>query len=687
MISLKKIVIINIILLVLLLIYYFRFEITGFFSNAASIYFSIKSADVILSITINGSEFCPGDTMKMTNRLYNPGSNTYGDLWSYVVDSHGYKIFQDEWKGVQLGNEEEKFFDSLINFTNDNEIGGYNINSHFINENISLLETRSFLFRKGIGILTVSPPYIEKTIDRGGIKNETLNIWLVFACNGTTVSISKSNDVAASWITFSREKVFVPPNLVNVTTVNIRVPLETQSGDYSTEIYVSAENQKITIPTIIHVSQVSFDLDLYVDNETEVCTGSPVSAQLNITKRNMGGEARVNMTYQILDKNFLIVSNSTEELGVIDKIQKNVSLVVPSSSEDGYYTFIASLQFENITEQESSIFSVKVCKKPETPSSGGGGGGGGAPLTERKTNITQKVKLSISKNIIASLTGEKQSFLATVSNIGDIDLTNVRLVIEGIPTTWYKVIPEESNIAKDSNQEYLVVLQIPKNAATGTYTIKVKAVVGKIESEKKEVTLIIGKTKEELADKLLEEMEKWRSIAKNALAVEKCIDISKIKNIFEEAEKSREKGLDEYKSKNSQRAIDWFQNAINYYRDFIDGVDIKAEVKRDSIKNTKIIFLPVLGLQKEIEKFNQNYSSRDYEKLCSSLSSISRLKKLSTIFYLAIVVIFIICVYFAIIFIKRKKAESREQKMQKIKERLAGFRIETLENEEEKAEL
>ncbi len=686
MVSIKTILIINIVFLSLVLLYYFRVEITGFVSDAATIMLSVGQSRIRLTISINQTSYCPGEQTKITNIIDNIGVyDTTGNLSTAVTSPSGTEVFSNEWNNVDLSSGELKEFESFLDFISTNETGRYDVRSSFNYGGGIETTTRSFRFKSGIGILTVSPPQIEKTIKKGNSSEETIYMWLKDACENTNVSIIVSFEEPEDWVNLSSNNVFLTPTILNTSVVNITVPLNASLGDYLGQIELTANGQKITMPLIIHVAMRDVEVNITViSDEKTVCRGSVSGASVNITKNNPPEELLMNVTYQILDPNSIIVANSSESVIVNTSIVRNSDLTIPTSSSLGYYTYLVSVQYEEVTEQDSDIFEVIECEEPPTPSVGGGSGGG-APAAGGGPALNYSMTIDTSTNIISSTPGKKETLLVTIGNAGNINLRAVKLSVEGVPSTWIRILPNEVDIPYLRSQEYLVVLNIPNNAASGIYEMKIKA-VSRIESETKIVKLIIGKTLEETADLMLEEMEKRRTIATEATLTKDCLDFSKIIPIFDEAEKSREKGLNNYKGKNYEKSIDWFKHSIESYDKVINQVDIKIELKIDSLKSYKIGIFPVLGLKGQKNILEGYYSEKNYGRICKPIIEISRLKKLSLILWVLLLTVIIALVIIFLIIRKRGKEGERKEIMSRVKERLEEFQPEDIEKSQDTIE-
>ena len=682
MVSIKTILIISAVLLSLILFYYFRVEITGFVSDAATIMLSISdTSEVNLRTYVNQTSYCPNERSKITNIIENVGIfDITGNLSTTVISPFGPAIFSKNWDNVDLAVDELKSFEFFLDFTSDNTTGRYNLQSYFNYENKIASASGYFTFKKGIGTLTASPPQIEKTIKKNESDAQTIIMWLKDACENTNVSLSVSSGNPGDWVNFSSNSVFLTPFILNTSIINITVPESAELGNYLGQITLTASGQTINIPLIIHIAPRDIEVNITVTStEKTVCRGSIASAIVNITKINPPDELLMNVTYQIIDSNSVIVANSTESVLVNSTVIKNPGLSVPTSSSLGYYTYLVSVQYEEVTEQDTDVFEVINC---ETPTGGdGGGGGGGKPPAGGGAALNYSMSIDVSTDIISAMPGNKETMLVTVSNIGNVNLKLVKLSVEGIPSTWIKVLPSEVDIPYSRSQEYLVVINIPNNAASGKYDIKIKA-ISKIESETKIVKLIIGKTLEETANLMLEEMEKTRTTATRAILTEECIDISKITPLFDEAEKSREKGLNDYRSKNYENAIDWFKHSISSYNKVISQIDMKMEIKMDSLKSDSLGILPIIGIKKEINDMETYYQNKNYERFCTPVFEISRLKKLSIILWVLLLILIIVSVIIFLIIYKRKKGQNRKETMEKIRSRLGEFQPENIESNE-----
>ncbi|MBD3156082.1 MAG: hypothetical protein GF368_05525 [Candidatus Aenigmarchaeota archaeon] len=689
MVSIKTILLINVVFLCLVIVYYFRTEITGLLPGTASIDLTIAGLEAEVRIYIDQAKYCPNETATIQLEIENTGIyNTTGNLTLDVLrPSAGAPKYSEGWNYVDLSVGEVKTFTNLINFTDQDEMGRHRVNAEFRHGHRIESETSSFLAGQDIGILTVSPPQIEKTIKRGDSATETISVWLRYACENAIVNFSGVPGGTGDWVNFTMNNILLTPDTLNSTVANITVPRLTALGDYNGNIEISAGDQTITIPIIVHVNprDIEVNVTIRVENRT-VCLGESVTANVNITKTEPPDPAYINVTHQILDPDMVIIDNQTEIALVENSVLRNPTFNIPINSELGYYTFLSSVEYLDKTDQTSDVFEVLDCQETQPPSPGGGGGSGGSPAPAMGgPALNYSMSLKLSDNLISSLPGKSKTFLATVNNTGNVDLKNVKLSVKGVPSTWLKIIPNDIDIPYLRSQEILVVLDIPNNVAPGTYDIEVKA-VGKVESETKWLKLIVGKTPEELADLLIKEMENRRLIAERGIKTDACMELSEIISVFNEGELSRERGLDDYRSKNYEKAVNWFEHAIESYNKVIDRIDLKIENEIKILEKQKIGIFPILGLREQIGRLEIYYSDRNYEMVCEPILEISRLRRLSMVLWVLLFTLLIALTAAFILIRKKRQRYKRKEIIRRVRSRLGNLKFEGIQKSEETEE-
>jgi hypothetical protein len=683
MVSIKTLLILNIIFLCLLIIYYFRVEITGFvpISESTQVSLRIATRELDLEVSMNEYSFCPEDHANITNRIENIGGpDLTGNLTTYVFNPSGGQFFSDSWENIDLDFEQIKYFNSYLNFTLGDQRGRYEVESHFYYLDNIANATTAFRFKSGTGVLSLSPPYIEKTIKRGDSGTEVVTMWLRDACENTTVDVTINPSQISNLTNVSESNIFLSPILMNSTLINFTIPYDTPLGDYLGSITFTSNSQSINVPITIHVIERDIEISITIEApEEKVCRGDSAQAEVNITKNEPPGEILMNTTYNVLDPNTVVISNQTDQVLINKSVLTHPRFTIPESSEIGFYTFIVSAQIYEATEQVSDIFEVIDCEEPE-PQGGGGGGYPSAPASAAPPP-KYSMDISLSTNVISSIAGSSESIFVIVNNTGNIKLNSVKLAIEGVPPNWIRVSPFEVDIPVSRTQEYLVLFSVPENAASGIYDIKIKA-VGKIESDTKTLKLVIGKNPEEVSSLLLEHMENLRTNANMLVELESCLELSRVKILYLEGEKSREKGLSNYRSKNFEKSIDWFKHSINTYIKVIDQTTLKIEIKIEELKNDKIGIFPIIGLNEQVRILEEYYLERNYSRLCEPIQEINRLRKLSVILWITVLLLFSVSALIGVILVKRRRSSQRKQIIKRVKKRLGEFRIETIPNKE-----
>jgi hypothetical protein len=300
---------------------------------------------------------------------------------------------------------------------------------------------------------------------------------------------------------------------------------------------------------------------------------------VNITKISPSGKVDFNLTYQLLHEGNVIVEVK-ENLTLNDTLNSTIRVPiirVPPNAPTGNYTFLSHLEHDNIFFQSADEFKVKYCPKPK-PTEDGNGGGGGAPPAGAGPPIKKQLILNLSTDLISVTTDNKTSFVATVENTGNAAVGDVKIVIEGIPLGWIETIPSIVTIPAKGTQGYLVMINVPNNANTGIYQLRVQA-TDDIESNIENLTLVVGTNIKEIADLMLIEYQKLLREATQSLLVEECMDVTFMKIMHRDAHIAFEKGLEEYQNKNYSQAINWFEYAIPLEQKVIARVDISLEIE------------------------------------------------------------------------------------------------------------
>ncbi len=634
-----------------------------------------------LSILIDNEEcptknYCPGQIVDITNKLENLGSNNLiGNLSTSILNTTSQEIHNEKWSNIGLLSTEVEYFKTNYTIQEKDEPGIYSIRSNFTSDENFTDSTCIFRVNKGIGTSRRSPGEIADTIQPNTTKNYTypdnIQLWLEDACNSTTATLNTTKGIPGEWVSFSQNNLYLNP--YNATDFSITIPPDTPEGVYDNgSIFIYADNpygeDKVReIRLNIIVSYTDFRLNVKVPTESKIiCQGGSVNAKINITKIYPPEEVKVNMTYQIVDYDWVVYKEKKDDdISIIEnETILSSTLAVPSST--GKYRFLAKLERRSAVKQAYDTFEVISCPTTtETPTGGGGGG--------RKEEILKlevyKIILNVSDEILTVITGNKTSFIASVNNTGTEVARSIMISVDGIPPGWISVFPSTDNIYPGEIGKYLVVIEVPTNAETGIYKLNVKAMDG-TESNTVIITLVIGRNPKEIADLLLTELEKFRSDAKRSLSVKDCIDTTIIKTVYDDAEYAVEKGKEEYNNKNYEKAVSWFEYAIPVEKKVVDKVDITLEMELGTSNTSKVLIPPFFKTEEQFQLAGTYLKEKNYEKICDPLDRIKRFILIGLIFWPAMVVILIILIITTIIYYRIKRRRERAKILQEVKERL-----------------
>jgi hypothetical protein len=531
-------------------------------------------------------------------------------------------------------------------------------------ENKTAEENHSFevTAREGIGTLQRIPGKITKIIQPGRSKiyPSEIQLRLDDACNGTTAILNKTQGSPGDWVSFSQDKVYLNPDgTVNSTDVNITIPFNAAEGVYDNgTIFVYADSQVKEIKLNITVAMIDLVLNVTVQEE-KVCQGGSVNANINITKIYPPEDVNVTMTYQIVDSNQTTYAEKKDDISLgNESVQKLSTLTVPSSAKEGYYMFLVTLDYNSTLTQTYDTFEVISC--PTATTSPGAGPGAGAEAPKPSKAGVRAISLNLSADTLTVITGNRTSFIASVKNIGTESVKSIKITIEGIPSEWIRIFPTTTDLDIGEVEEYTVIIDIPKDATSGIYKLKVKA-TDDIESNTVILTLIIGKDYKEVVELLLEELNDIRTEIKRSLVVEDCINMTTIKTFYQDAELAFEKGVKEYENKNYEGTVNWFEYALPIEKKVVDKVDITLELEIETLNASKPISLFVIPSfyrpEEKLRLAGIYLQEKNYEKICGPILEIKRLVFIGLFFWLVVMISFIILVIIIVILSKRKRKE------------------------------
>jgi len=667
-------------------------EVYGAEEAATQIKLKISPFEVILTTYIDDQtcpefplipHYCAEDVINISNELENLYYlNITGNLSTSVLNTTDREVQRDDWINVTVPAENITFRNTSYTIRGEDELGIFGVDSVFLYNGNYSVQNCSFWVYRDIGELYASMDTIVLTTSPGNTTtyDPPLRLRLYRACDNTVVQMNVSSGEPGNWASFNPEEIFLlSTGEENSTNITVTVPNNTDYGVYYGWIFANAYgnvfHRNVSINLTVIVAPINFYLKTTVPpDKKEVCQGSDVYAEVNVTKL-IPGQLDINMTYQIL-YNGTVLAETKETLTLNDVLNSTIRvpiLGVPSDAELDYHTFLSILQHNETWLESSDTFKVKYCITPPPPLPPSPGP---SPAPAPSPAPVKKLLLNLSTDLLSVIVGNRTSFVATVENIGNTGVKDVKISIEGVPSEWIETIPLIVTIPVKGTQGYLVVINVPKNAKTGIYKLKVKA-TDDVESNIEILTLIIGKDLKEIADLLLKEFEDAKLMAERSLLVEDCLDVTIIKTIHKDAQYAYEKALEEYDRENYAQAINWLEYAIPLERKVVSRVDISLEMELRASNTSKIIIPPFYEPEEQFTQAHIYFEGKDYEEICDPIEEIRKFIMVGLIFWPIIIIIIVLLMIIFIIFYRRKRKEKRVSIMKRVRERLGkpGKRI------------
>jgi hypothetical protein len=628
--------------------------------------------NVFISVSADSPAYCEPDNVTITTTLENRGnSGATGNLSVKTFDSYGNEIYKNVSQATIGAGESKLFYDGYVIDPSYNA-GMYTVRSNFSYPGVYRYADTSFRVKKGIGTLSSSPIILERYMKPGDTYSTNLFVWLFYPCIGADVTFNTSLGSPGNWTTLSQNTVSIPSSgEAQQTTLTISVPSDAVTGTYTGTLYATALGQQRVLNMIIHVnSSAIFDLSVSIPtSRKEVCQGDNIYATVTATKFYPLGPSDINMSYWSTNSSGSRMDMKNETVAIDTTLQRTPNLFVSSFAEPGYYTFYAQLMYNEVRVTSSDLFLVKYCPPTPpvqpSPSVGGGVGGPGVPITME----TRKLLLTLSANMLVTVTGNTTGFDATVENLGTTNET-VELTVDGVPSSWVTKIPEKAIIDAGSSQKYTVLIS-PSGDSQGIYYLNVTA-FDSTKSNTETIMLIVGKNWRSAADMVMDSMESFRTNSKSILSLS-CLDIADFIGMYQSAESIRQMGIDEYSSANYEKAIALFEYAISIYDKSVTQADALLNLKYKAM--TSFVF-PIFKNEMDlnVNLIGGYVDQKNYKEFCISYERLSQLSTYSKI-VAALSVAGIICLvavlaYFISRESKKRREVRKDETLERIRERL-----------------
>ncbi|MCX8179457.1 MAG: NEW3 domain-containing protein [Candidatus Aenigmarchaeota archaeon] len=630
----------------------------------------LLKANLLHDFQTSALSYCPNETINVTTIIENIGNNpTIFVLNKTIYNQYGSLFYNKSWLAQPINPLEKKSYYLIRNVTDEDIAGLYDVRMEIKYDNEIIKDRSTFRIKKSYGSLVASPAFIEETVFPGDFIGKNLYLWLLFACQGTTVTLNKTGAVA-DWIYFSQNPIYLSPEVWNFTKVLIFIdlPWNTMPGTYRGNILAHIGNDVVLyIPVTIHVQTAAiFDLQTEVLSQyKEVCKMGEVKAKINILKIFPPGPMDVNMTY-IVQQGNTTYTQKKETIAVTDNLEKFVGLNLPSIADTGIYTYytILDVATENWKVNISSYdtFNVVECLMPQMPVTEGG-------KTFQPVEVEEKkLEIKLTRYKLLGIAGNLSSFSVKVKNVGDASLTNIKLKVEGLPLEWLTIYPHKIDTLKPGEEsDFLVFVKPPPNAKPSVYQAFIKA-INSVESNQEKLLFLLSTDEKNLTRMLYEQAKLLKENASKILLLN-CLDISSLKMQLDEANSLFEVAEDYMEKEEYKKSQELFLKVISDYEIVLEQANL---MMRERYSKVKIFALPpfILSVKKARENVELSLLVKDYQNFCDNLHTLTKYISLSIVELLLLIVLLLLALYLAYKAYKKYRERKVEERLKEIKMRL-----------------
>jgi len=325
---------------------------------------SVKwSENIILDTYTEKSSYCEPVLVNSTTKIENIGNlGVIGDLELKLFDPQLKEVYSNRVTNLQL-NPLDKYIMNKSFYFEKNVTGLYTLNSSFSYDGKKIFDTYVFRIKRGIGALASSYYIIEKTVMPGDTLTVPVSFWLVYACYGAYVNLTKGGETG-NWTSFSTDSFFLGVDDYVTVDVTFEIPPDIEEGTYTGYIRATAkdpktgEEQYISIVVRFHVEVTAiFDMTVTIPPEKkEVEIGEPVYAIVTITKFLPPIKVDINLTYRIVGAEG-IVDEKNETIAIETTLQRVPNLFT-YDAPPGYYSFVAILRYKDVEVTAADVFRI-----------------------------------------------------------------------------------------------------------------------------------------------------------------------------------------------------------------------------------------------------------------------------------------------------------------------------------------
>ena len=344
-------------------------------------------------------------------------TNSQGEPDYYPI----FDLYSDSVTGTYSINSFSEFYDSAVSMTVDNST----------TVNFTVLQTRP-----GMLTLDLEAPAQTSTTDGleivavvtdgvGNIDPDTIEVSLYDPLDNLILS----NQSMTKLSTGRYLRYYNTSTSSNQGNWRWVVTITKDSNTITKDVYTRLVGGPFDVRDINIVDASIPELHITVVIENTGDDSQDAFIQWNLTRRDTGQSLEEGLDTVLVPANSEI-THSIYPSGISYLGEAKITFVVTYSGTEK----AAAYKYFNTTEAPPS--------GPSPPPGGGGGGEGGAPAGPAGPPPVPSIEISKYPEEITTETGWTQYPSVTVNNTGTAVLHNVKVVLEGIPDSWYNVTPK-----------------------------------------------------------------------------------------------------------------------------------------------------------------------------------------------------------------------------------------------------
>ncbi|RLJ10054.1 MAG: hypothetical protein DRP15_01360, partial [Candidatus Aenigmatarchaeota archaeon] len=279
--------------------------------------------------------------------------------------------------------------------------------------------------------------------------------------------------------------------------------------------------------------------------EHEVTRGDFLDFELYVENKGDVSDQDVNITYWVTDGNQTWDMNTfSANIAAGENKTFTTSVYIFQSQPLGFYTLVARVVYDpynNLYAEANATFQVVEGAPPgppgpPAPAPGAPGAAGG----EVEIPVVAKKEITIEEypTELAVEVGYAKFPNIKIRNTGDVNLTDIRLMVSGLPSEWYEITPQKIDLL-EPNQTAVFTLKIlvPPGTKTEEHIVKITAYTNETSSEKTFVLLIFTSRQELLQYELARLKAKLEELEEKTDEAGKTKDVTDVLKVLDEIKK------------------------------------------------------------------------------------------------------------------------------------------------------